>query len=56
MEQTGKPIINVPDSPIRGSVFDFGRKYKPLVLGTPQAAARALDRMEWYGAYQLSHK
>jgi acyl-CoA synthetase (NDP forming) len=55
MEQTGKPIINVPDSPIRGSVFDFGRKYQPIVLGTPEAAARALDRMEWYGAYRRSH-
>jgi acyl-CoA synthetase (NDP forming) len=55
MEQTGKPIINVPDSPIRGSVFDFGRKYQPIVLATPQAAARALDRMEWYGAYRRSH-
>ncbi len=52
MEQTGKPIINVPDSPIRGSVFDFGRKYKPIVLSTPEAAARALDRMEWYGSYR----
>jgi len=56
METTGKPIINVPDSPIRGSVFDFGRSYKSIVLGTPQAAARALDRMEWYGAYRLAHK
>lgn len=55
MQQTGKPIINVPDSPIRGSVFDLGRTYKPIVLGTPQAAARALDRMEWYGAYRLAH-
>jgi acyl-CoA synthetase (NDP forming) len=52
METTGKPIINVPDSPIRGSLFDFGRRYRPIVLGTPQAAARALDRMEWYGAYR----
>ena len=52
MEATGKPIINVPDSPIRGSLFDFGRRYSPIVLGTPQAAARALDRMEWYGAYR----
>jgi acyl-CoA synthetase (NDP forming) len=56
METTGKPIINVPDSPIRGSVFDFGRSYKSIVLGTPQAAARALDRMQWYGAYRLAHK
>ena len=55
MEKTGKPIINVPDTPIRGSVFDFGRKYKTIVLGTPQAAARALDRMEWYGAYRRAN-
>ena len=55
METTGKPIINVPDTPIRGSLFDFGRRYSPIVLGTPQAAARALDRMEWYGAYRRAH-
>jgi hypothetical protein len=55
MEQTGKPIINVPDSPIRGSIFDFGRTFKPIVLSTPQAAARALDRMEWYGSYRRVH-
>jgi acyl-CoA synthetase (NDP forming) len=52
METTGKPIINVPDLPIQRSVFDFGRRYKPIVLATPQAAVRALDRMEWYGAYR----
>ncbi len=52
METTGKPIINVPDLPIQKSVFDVGRRYKPIVLGTPQAAVRALDRMEWYGAYR----
>jgi len=52
MESTGKPIINVPDSPIRGSVFDYGRRYKPIVLSSPQAAARVLDRMEWYGAHR----
>jgi hypothetical protein len=50
MESTGKPILNVPDSPIRGSVFDFGRRYSPIVLSSPQAAALALDRMEWYGS------
>jgi hypothetical protein len=50
MESTGKPIIHVPDSPIRGSVFDFGRRYRPIVLSSPQAAALALDRMEWYAA------
>jgi acyl-CoA synthetase (NDP forming) len=50
MESTGKPIIHVPASPIRGSVFDFGRRYRPIVLSSPQAAALALDRMEWYAA------
>ncbi|OFW60718.1 MAG: hypothetical protein A2133_03685 [Actinobacteria bacterium RBG_16_64_13] len=50
MQATGKPIINVPDTPIRGSVFDRGKRYHPIVLASPQAAARALDRMEWYAA------
>ncbi len=48
METTGKPIINVPDTPIRGSVFDRGRRYHPIVLTSPRSAALALDRMEWY--------
>jgi acyl-CoA synthetase (NDP forming) len=52
MESTGKPILNVPDSPVRGSVFDFGRRYSPIVLSSPQAAARALDRMEWYAVHR----
>jgi acyl-CoA synthetase (NDP forming) len=56
MEATGKPIINVPDTPIRGSMFDFGRRYSPIALGTPEAAARALDRMEWYAAYRRAHE
>jgi hypothetical protein len=51
MESTGKPIINVPDSPIRGSVFDYGKKYRPIVLSSYRAAALALDRMEWYAAH-----
>jgi acyl-CoA synthetase (NDP forming) len=50
MESTGKPIINVPDSPIRGSVFDYGKRYSPIVLSSPLSAARALDKMEWYAA------
>ncbi len=54
MESTGKPILNVPDSPIRGSVFDYGRRYSPIVLTSPQAAARALDRMEWYSVHRRS--
>lgn len=52
MEKTGKPILNVPDLPLRKSVYDLGRRYHPLVLATPQAAVRALDRMEWYGSHR----
>ncbi len=52
MESTGKPIINVPDLPIRGSLFDRGKRYSPIVLSSPRAAVRALDRMEWYGAFR----
>ena len=52
MESTGKPIIHVPDSAIRGSVFDYGKKYRPIVLPSYRAAAQALDRMEWYAAHR----
>jgi acyl-CoA synthetase (NDP forming) len=52
MESTGKPIIHVPDSSIRGSVFDYGKKYRPIVLPSYRAAAQALDRMEWYAAHK----
>ncbi len=52
IESTGKPIINVPDTPIRGSLFDRGKHYSPIVLSSPEAAARVLDRMEWYGAFR----
>lgn len=55
MERTGKPIINVPDSPIRGSVFDYGKRYRPIVLSSARAAALALDRMAWYAAYRRDH-
>ncbi|NLV71468.1 MAG: hypothetical protein GXY46_02530 [Actinobacteria bacterium] len=55
MERTGKPVINVPDSPIRGSVFDYGRRYRPIVLSSARAAALALDRMEWYASYRRAH-
>ena len=55
MEATGKPIISVPDTPIRCSMFDWGRRYDPIVLSSPRAAAQALDRMEWYASYQRDH-
>jgi acyl-CoA synthetase (NDP forming) len=56
METTGKPIIHVPDSAIRGSVFDYGKKYRPIVLSSYRAAAQALDRMEWYAAHRRDHR
>lgn len=52
MEAIGKPIINVPDTPIRGSLFDFGGRYAPVVLSSPAAAGRVLDRMAWYAEQQ----
>lgn len=51
MESTGKPIINVPDNPLRASLYSFGERYSPVVLPSPAAAARALDRMAWYADY-----
>jgi acyl-CoA synthetase (NDP forming) len=55
MENTGKPVICVPDTPIRGSVFDYGGQYRPIVLSSALAAAQALDRMEWYAAHRRDH-
>lgn len=55
MEATGVPIINVPDTPIRGSLFDFGGRYAPIVLSNPAAAGRVLDRMAWYAEYKTKH-
>ncbi len=55
MEATGKPIVSVPDTPIRYSMFDRGRRYNPIVLTSPRSAAQALDRMEWYASYQRDH-
>jgi acyl-CoA synthetase (NDP forming) len=54
MEETEKPIINVPDHPVRGSILGFGGRYAPVILPSPQAAARALDRMYWYSRYRLT--
>jgi acyl-CoA synthetase (NDP forming) len=55
MDKTGKPIINVPDTPIRGSLFDFGGRYAPVVLSSPATAGRVLDRMAWYAEYHRNH-
>ena len=50
MEETGKPIINVPDHPVHGSALGVGGRYAPIVLASPRAAAQALGKMAWYAA------
>jgi hypothetical protein len=52
MDRWEKPIINVPDTPLRGSAIKTCGRYTPVVLFSPGAAARALDRMAWYGEYR----
>lgn len=47
MEETGKPIINVPDHPVRG-VPPRGAGHSAVILSSPRAAARTLDGMAWY--------
>ncbi len=54
-ETTGKPIIHVPDLPMRQAVFVCGGRYSPVVLPSPRAVAFALDRMAWYGDYRRRH-
>ena len=53
MEETGKPIIHVPDTPVHGEITTGGR-YAPVVLGSPRAAAQALAKMAWYAEYRRS--
>jgi acyl-CoA synthetase (NDP forming) len=55
METTGKPIINVPDLPIRQAVLAGDGRYAPVVLPSPRAAAQALDRLAWYGDHRRRH-
>ena len=52
MESTGKPIVNVPDHPVLGSILEYGDTYAPVILSSPNAAARALDRMAWYADHR----
>ena len=53
MEETGKPILNVPDHPVLGSILEYGDMYAPVILSSPQAAARALDCVvRWYAEYR----
>ncbi len=52
MEETGKPIINVPDHPVHAGLTVPRGPYASVVLSSPRAAARALDRMAWYESYR----
>jgi acyl-CoA synthetase (NDP forming) len=52
MEETGKPIVNVPDHPVLGSILEYGDMYAPVILSSGQAAARALGEMAWYAEYR----
>ena len=53
MEETGKPIIIVPDHPVLGSVLEYGDTFPPIIVASPpQAAARALGRMACYADYR----
>ena len=45
MAETGKPIINVPDLPIRRALHTGDHPYAPVVLATPRAAALVVERM-----------
>jgi acyl-CoA synthetase (NDP forming) len=55
IEETGKPIINVPDLPIRRAVFSGDHRYAPIVLPTPRAAAFVIDRMARYSDWCAHH-
>jgi acyl-CoA synthetase (NDP forming) len=55
MEETGKPIVNVPDHPVLGSILEYGDTYAPVILSSPQAAARALGELAWYAEYRRAH-
>jgi acyl-CoA synthetase (NDP forming) len=52
MEETGKPVIHVPDHPVHGSVPTAGDRFVPVVLAAPRSAAQALAKMAWYGEYR----
>jgi hypothetical protein len=52
MEETGKPIVNVPDHPVLGSILEYGDIHAPVILSSPQAAARALGKLAWYAEYR----
>lgn len=55
MAETGKPIINVPDLPIRRAVYPGDHLHAPVVLPTPRAAALVIDRMARYADWRARH-
>ena len=55
MATTGKPIIHVPDLPIRPALLSCSGRWCPVVLPSPRAAAHVLDRMAWYGDHRRRH-
>jgi acyl-CoA synthetase (NDP forming) len=48
MERTGKPVVSVPLSPVRRTVYPGMGSFAPVLLRTPGAAVRALARAAWY--------
>jgi acyl-CoA synthetase (NDP forming) len=55
MAETGKPIINVPDLPIRRAVYPGDHPCSPVVVPTPRAAALVVDRMARYEVWRSRH-
>ncbi len=55
IEETGKPILNVPDLPVRRALHPGDHLYTPVVVGTPRNAALVLERMATYGAWREAH-
>jgi acyl-CoA synthetase (NDP forming) len=55
MHETGKPIVNVPDLPVRRALHPGQHLYTPVVVSTPRNAALAIERMASYGAWRAAH-
>lgn len=55
MYETGTPIVNVPDLPIRRALHPSEHRYTPVVVGTPRNAALVIERMASYGAWRDAH-
>ena len=55
MRETGKPVVNVPDLPLRRALHAGEHLYTPVVVSTPRNAALVLERMASYGAWRVAH-